>query len=203
MRQTILLLLLFLATFGVLTPAHSQIIEPPTVEITSPVPGGALQGIVPIVGNTDVEGAQSWQLYFGYADDVTDTWFLIADETASIKDDTLAEWDTTKITDSIYNLRLIVHLENDEPSEFLVQNVRVRNYTPIETSTPRPTTADQSGDTLESTQTPIPPTLTPLPTNPIVISSNDFSNSLSYGAIIALVLFLLIGLYISIRKTIR
>lgn len=204
-------LLLIVVIFGVLVfgPAQAQFTRPTGVEIASPRPGEAVQGVIPIVGSTFAEGFQSWKLSFGYTQGETESWFLIAEQTNIIRDDVLAEWDTSMITDGVYDLRLTVRLKNDDLAETIVEGVRVRNYTAIETNTPPPTS------TAVPTQTIMPPTatasstptetltLTPLPTNPVEISQRNITNSLSSGVIITTVSFLLMGLYLSIRKTIQ
>ena len=167
--------------------------------ISAPASGDALQGMVAIVGSTDVEGLRQWELSFSYAQDTTNTWFLIERDDTVIRDQTLAEWDTRSITDGAYNLRLTIYLESGERSDLIVENLRIRNYTPIETSTPHPSPTVL----VTATNTPVPVTSTPLPTNSIEISSSDFSNSLGRGVIVAIVLFLIIGLYTSFRKTLR
>ena len=204
-----LLLLLLLCIFVVFDSAQAQFTRPTGVEITSPRPGEALQGVVAIVGSTFVEGFQSWELSFRYAKDENETWFLIAEQENIIRDDILAEWDTSMITDGVYDLRLTARLKGDDFAQVIVEGVRIRNYTSVETNTPVPSS------TLFPTQTVMPPTatasptptetptLTPLPTNPVEISRRNVYNSLSSGVIIATVSFLLMGLYLSIRKTIQ
>jgi len=181
------------------------------VEITSQTAGQAVRGIVPVSGNTSVDGFISWELTFGYANDTTGTWFLFAEGQEPVTGKVLTEWDTTTITDGLYNLRLTVYLEGGRRIHFILPDIRVRNYTPIETETPTPTlTTTPYTQTLSPirtptiteppTETPIPDTPTPLPTNPVEISAQDVSISLTRGASIVLTVFLIIGLYTSVRK---
>lgn len=209
MRRLLFSLLLIVFIFGVVSSVQAQFPGPAGIEISSPQPGEAVQGVVPIFGSTFAEGFQSWELSFGYTKGETETWFLITEQNNIIRDDVLAEWDTSMITDGIYDLRLTVHLKNGERAETIVQGVRVRNYTAIETSTPPPTSTDIPTQTImppTATASPTPTetlTLTPLPTNPVEISQRNITNSFSSGVIITTVSFLLIGLYLSIRKTIQ
>ena len=186
----------------------------PVVVITSQTAGDAVRGIVPISGNTAVEGFQSWELTFGYAGDKTGTWFFIAESDQPITDDILTQWDTTTLTDGTYNLRLTVFLEGGRRTHFIIPDIRVRNYTPIETVTSTPTLTSTPFTvtpqpsltptiTLPPTETPIPDTPTPLPTNPIEISPRHVSNSLMRGAAGALAAFLAIGLYTTLKKVFR
>ena len=201
MRSKFFIFALIVLILGITAPALAREGKPFQAlgRISAPAPGDALQGMVAIVGSTAVEGLRRWELPFAYAQDITNTWFLIERDDTAIRDQTLAEWDTSTITDGTYHLRLTIFIEGGERSDLIVENLRIRNYSPIETSTPNPSPTIL----ITAIHTPIPLTITPLPTNAIEISSSDFSNSLGRGAIIAAVLFLMIGLYISIRKTLR
>jgi hypothetical protein len=186
----------------------------PTVEITSQAAGDAVRGIVPVSGNTAVEGFQSWELTFGYAGDKTGTWFFIAESDQPVDYDILTQWDTTTLTDGTYNLRLTVFFEGGRRTHFIVPDLRIRNYTSIETVTPTPTLTSTPFTvtpqpsltptiTEPPTETPIPDTPTPLPTNPMEISTRHVTNSLMRGAAGALAAFLVIGLYATLKKVFR
>jgi hypothetical protein len=82
----------------------------------------------------------------------------------------------------------------------------VRNYTPIETATPVETPTPTPGlveptsmATLTPTYTPFP-TPTSLPTNPAMVTIGNVKNSLVYGALTAVALFFLFGLFVRLRK---
>jgi hypothetical protein len=184
------------------------------VEITAPASGAPIQGTVAIIGRTVIEDFISWEITFGYASDTTGTWFLIAEGNESISSGELTQWDTTTITDADYNLRLTVFLDGGRREHFMVNNLRVRNYSPIETITPTPTLTPTPftetprpsmtpTNTAQPTDTDVPNTPTPLPTNPVTITQSDINNSLMRGAAGALAAFVLIGLYLSIKQVIR
>jgi len=188
---------------------ESQELNPRKPEITSPSGNDVVRGLVTIVGNSDVEGLSSWEVSFGYAEDTTETWFLIDESDLLVTDEILTEWDTTTISDGNYNLRLSIILEGERRIHFTVNNLRVRNYSQVETNTPNPTTTItpvldtpdhlQDGDgLLTPTQR---QTLTPLPKNPIEISKEDLSSNLIRGVAGAFAVFMIMGLYISLRKT--
>ena len=181
----------------------------PGVRLQSPQGGQALRGSVPILGNTDVAGFQSASLFFGYQGDPTQTWFLIAQSDQPVKDGTLAQWDTTTITDGDYNLRLRVTMSDGSQQMASVEGLRVRNYSAVETSTPTPATPTATalpGDTAipTSTMTPsvtaVPPTGTPFPPNPAQITTLDVAGSMGKGALAILGLFALLGVYQGIRS---
>ena len=170
------------------------------VVIDSPHPGDVLQGVVPIVGSTAIDGFVSADISFTYADDPTGTWFLIAKSLQPISKSTLVTWDTTVITDGNYVLRLQVTLVDGNMREFLVPELRVRNYTPIETPIPLPMVPEP---------TPFPtaaPTLTPFPTptglarNPATLAPMDVSASIIYGGLAAILAFIILGIYLWLRR---
>jgi len=172
---------------------HAQDQNPNQAEITSPTAGDALRGVAVIRGNTDLDDFTSWELTFGYANDTTGTWFFLAEGDEPFQDETLTQWDTTTITDGTYNLRLTIYLSEGRRDHFIVRDLRVRNYTPIETITPTPTLTHTPNTvtplpsltptlTRVPTETAIPATPTPLPTNPVEISNRDLNNSLLRGA---------------------
>ena len=114
-----------------------------------------LQGVVTIRGSSNETGFLSAEVDFTYAGDTTGTWFLIATDSQPVDSSTLATWDTTTITDGDYNLRLRVILSDGTHLDVIIPNLRVRNYTPIETPTPAPT-AVQPTLTPTITLTPTP-----------------------------------------------
>jgi len=207
LSKIISLVLIIFSLWGSIFSAYAQEEdEPPHEGFSAPLEGEAIQGSITIMGTTAIEGFEAWALSFSYLNDSTGTWFLIDEGTNLVENDVIAQWNTTTITDGSYNLRLVIDLDNGQAREYIVTNLRVRNYTPIETSTPtlRPTKDPASASaTPTPTTTPIPPTPTPLGTNPVEISDADFTNALTRGGITALVLFLIVGLYVSIRRTLR
>jgi hypothetical protein len=182
---------------------------PAPILILSPINGQAVQGMVSVMGTTTVAGFKSAEISFVYADDQTHTWFLIVETTEIVSGGQIAVWDTTTITDGEYILRLIVYLDDGSQMIVKAKGVRVRNYTPIETDTPVPTATFAPGQMPVPTKTPTstatkpPPTPTSLPPNPVIISTQDITQYLVRGAILAFGLFVLVGLYGLVRKRLR
>jgi hypothetical protein len=170
------------------------------VNIDSPHPGDVLQGVVTIVGSSNIDGFVSADISFTYADDPTGTWFLIAKNLQPVSNNTLVTWDTTVITDGNYVLRLQVTLTDGNMREFLVPELRVRNYTPIETPTPLPIAPEPTPfPTAASTLTPFP-TPTRLAPNPATLAPMDISASIIYGGLAAILTFIIIGVYLWLRR---
>jgi hypothetical protein len=180
--------------------------------IDAPTAGQVIQGNYLILGNTNSDRFQNYEVNFAYKDDPTHTWFLVQEGSSPIQDGVLAVWDTTTITDGEYTLRLLVTLNDGTELETVVDQIRVRNYSPIETDTPTPipplvtlVPAVASGSptpryTLEATLTPQPMTPTPLPTNPAIITSLQMEETLGKGAAISLGMLALLGAYLGLRS---
>ncbi len=181
------------------------------LSILSPGPGEALQGIVSIRGTTALANFVSAEVDFAYSRLKQPDWFIIQDSQEPVTDGTIATWDTTTITDGIYDLRLVVSLSDGSQQQVLVTGVRVRNYSTIETNTPAPTA------TMNATQSPVPPTatatlkptrtatkyagtLTPLPTNPAGLAGRDVLGTAAKGGLLVVGLFLLGGLYVGLKS---
>jgi hypothetical protein len=223
-HAVVLLILLALIT---LQPAHAQteveLTRQPTglpqVFISAPTSGEALQGLVIIQGGSNIESYQSSSVAFTYSADQTGTWFLITESTTAVSDGALATWDTTMISDGNYDLRLLVLKSDGSQVTTIAKGLRVRNYSPIETDTPVPPTvtattlpptpgetapvSDSPLGTATLTSTPLRPTTTPLPTNPAEISQMTILPTLGRGGLVALGLFLVLGLYLAGRAAIR
>ena len=191
---------------------YAQVTPVPDVVIVAPQPGQALQGVVAIMGRTSLSGFRSAEILFGYANDPSQTWFFIAESTTPVDAGLLAEWDTSTLTDGNYTLRLVVNRTDGSRVVVIVPGLRVRNYSPVETSTPTPLSTPTvsptppPGSDPKSVQpalpaaTTIPPTITPLPTNPAELSQQDISNNLLRGAAGTGIALAALGLYLVIRK---
>jgi hypothetical protein len=173
--------------------------------IDSPRPGEAIQGVVAVIGSSDVNGFASAEISFGYMDDPTGTWFLIANNVPPVSKSTLAAWDTTLITDGNYVLRLRVYLTDGSSKDILVPDLRVRNYSPVETATalpvtPEPTSIPTGTATLKPFPTPTFPTPTALVQNPAILAPADVTNSILYGGLATIFTFIAIGIYLWLRR---
>jgi hypothetical protein len=176
----------------------------PAIQVTFPLPGSALQGSVVITGSTFLADFQSAEVDFSYGDSGVENWFLVQQSQSPVKDGVLAIWDTSKIADGNYHLRVQVVQKGGQVSEKIVTGLRVRNYTPIETST---ATEPQSAAvvTLEDTITPVGPTSTPLPTptnlppNPVQIPTASVWFNIALGISFVSVVFILLGIYIWLK----
>ena len=200
------------------SPVLAQNAQQSDPVIASPRPGDALQGVIKIAGSCDAAGFVSAEVSFTYADNPTGTWFLIAWISQPILNDTLANWDTTVITDGNYILRLRVYLTDGSFRDAIVSGLRLRNYTPVETPTPMtPTPTATTVPTITSTATSSPtpeptliptitqtstpfPTPTALPANPATLVPTDVSSSILFGGLATILTFVIIGIFLWLRR---
>ena len=183
--------------------------DAPSLAITSPAPQEVLRGEVTITGRLDLPSFLSAQLDFAYASNPTDTWFTIQVFTQPLVDSTLAEWDTTSITDGEYVLRLRANFEDGTFQEVTVP-IQIGNDVPIPTPTAEPTATLEENIILVPTPfllaaSPTPTDLprstpTPLPPNPASLEQSEIYASLGRGALVILGLFALAGLIIRVRR---
>jgi hypothetical protein len=106
---------------------------PGFAEIRQPSAGQSVSGVVSIVGTASHPAFESYELAFGFDPDPTDTWFAIGEALDTpVIDGRLAIWDSSGISDGAYRIRLLVHLQGQDPLEAIVSGIQVRNYTPTE-----------------------------------------------------------------------
>lgn len=187
--------------------------------ISAPVAGQTLSGQVSVVGTADAPNFASAELAFAYAADPTGTWFPLARLTQPVQEAILAAWDTTQISDGEYSLRLRVYSQDGTFQDFTVTGLQVQNSAPPATSTSVPATSqpvevvpastEESPLVVESapapTVTPIPvspsgPTPAPLPANPAALRVDQINFYLIRGALLALALFIVLGLFLRLRR---
>ena len=193
------LIVLFAALLGGHSAFPMAYITAPRVD--SPLPGQGVQGVVLVTGSTNVNGFQSAEFSFAHSrqDDGENNWFLIEYAPEPIDGDTLVVWDTTTIADGDYDLRVRVELVDGRTRDTVVSGIRVRNYTPLETSTPQAEVLVPTSTQAAQTQTAIP-TPTDLPDNPLQLTEAAVNHNLRLGAAAGIGTVLLIGLYTILRR---
>ncbi len=182
-----------------------------TIQILSPQTGQALQGSIPVIVNTTLENFQTVELTFGYAQDPSQTWFLIKQGIQPVTGTMLALWDTGMLTDGDYNLRMEVTFKDSSQKSVTVTGLRVRNYSPIETNTPLP---PQPTATAAPARTPTftppfapsqvppaaPPSPTPLARNPAELDQQELLDYAIKGVLIVVGLFAFAGMIGGVRR---
>ncbi len=209
------LLVAMLKLFLGLTFLFFQAGEQPT--INSPLPAAILQGSVPITGTTSLPGFLRWELSFAYANDTTDTWFLINAIEDPVANAQLFIWDTTTVTDGDYHLKLKVYLMDGSTPEARVTDLKIRNYTPVpehtatidlQTEAPQPIVTENIATTVTMpSMTTYTPTRGPViissqtPINPAEIRESSVFTFISLGALVTLITFGVISLLLRIRRS--
>lgn len=176
--------------------------------IVSPNSGDALQGIVSVKGTVTGIGFSYAELSFQNADSEQDTWFLISQVNQIIVDDEITVWDTTMLADGIYNLRVEAVYEDGHRINSVVENLRIRNYTAIETVVNAPNATEQpvlqNIPELDSpTATPKRPTPTPLPPNELALDERTFWQMAVTGGVLGGGGLFVIGFLLLIRRNRR
>jgi hypothetical protein len=179
--------------------------------ILSPQAGAALKGVVTITGTSALDGFVRAEVAFAYSRDVTGAWFPLAESDQPVSGGALATWDTSAITDGDYDLRLRVTLADGSPQSVIVEGLRVRNTTPVETDTPVP--LPTGAPTLTQTPTPTPRvtaslpaprvTATPPGKNDLDLSGAEISASLLMGGALAVVVLIISAIYLALKALIR
>jgi hypothetical protein len=106
--------------------------------ITSPTSGSAIQGKVDVSGYIKSTNFVRYDLDFSHSPGPEDGWFNINASDKNPADGLLGVWDTSSISDGNYRLRLTVYYKDSTKAEYFANEIRVRNYSPIETDTPAP-----------------------------------------------------------------
>jgi hypothetical protein len=184
--------------------------DSPSIAITFPVSGDVLRGEVTITGTTDDPNFFSAQLDFSYASNPTDTWFALQTFSQPVTDSALAVWNTASISDGDYILRLRVNFLDNTSQEITIP-VSIQNDVPVSTATVAPTSTPNTVEVqiptpflLAASPTPTSPprpTPTALPTNPASLAQTAIYASLGRGALVIIILFILSGLIIRLRRS--
>lgn len=198
--------------------------------ISSPASNSVVQGSVQITGSADYPSFQFYILEVS-PEPVTDQWQIIGEiHEQPVIDGVLETWDTTRLPDGSYTIRLRVVRLDGNYSEGFSQQVVVANAQPIPTDTPTPTSVEAEPTRLPTvTPTSLPPTPTivieqpivdtptprPIPTTPpladpeedtsLVPTVSGFSlsplrDACIYGGGLMVVVFLLFGFLSAIRQ---
>mgnify|MGYP000462905851 CR=1 FL=1 len=183
-----------------------SLLQPSTVSIVSPQSGDVLRGAVEIIGNMNVPNFASAELTFSYAASPDGSWFPIQTFSQPATDPVIAVWDTAKITDGDYILRLHVLLQDGSSQDAVVSDLKIRNDEPPPTPSPAPDFFSQlptpfSAQTIQPvTAFPTFPSPTSFPPNPVSLTSSLIYSNFARGALLAFVLFAFFSLLFRLRK---
>lgn len=182
----------------------SPVMQLDLVRILSPQDGEVLQGKVPIKGTVTGVGLQFTEVSFQYQENPDSEWFLISRFENTVVDDTLVNWETALIADGTYRLRVVAHYSDGNQLTALSEHLRIRNYTPIETSTSIPEDEFITQETQAVTPTivltsTLPATATTMPENELELSLEDIQSAALSGAIFGSLLLVILGIWLILR----
>ncbi len=176
--------------------------------ITSPTKDQVLQGQVTITGTTGASNFASAELAFAYVSDRTNTWFVIQTLAQPVEAGPLADWDTTRITDGDYVMRLRVFTSDGSFQDAEIPFV-VANYTLPAVAAATPTPTEEASIQIPTAVVVVPsatsaptelPAPTPLPPNPAAMQTDLVYRGLGQGALIAAALFVVLGAILLRRR---
>jgi len=175
------------------------------VRILSPQKGDVLQGNIDIIGTATGIGFQYVEVSFRYQKEDPGDWFLISQISEPKVDGFLLTWDTSSIVDGDYQIMIQAFYMDGHHIEAVIEDLRIRNYSPIETVIP----TNSSPSTLLITQDPslkktstqvIVEYATPSPKNELSLEIGDISNSAFQGSVIGVLILIVIGLWLILRE---
>ena len=155
------LLVMFVLVGSFLVAPQAQAAEPTgIVIISSPAEGGVLGGMVSVLGTVNLEPLAGYTVAFGAGEDPTQWIPVLGPRKAQVTNGRLAFWDTTKIPDGIYSLRLRAVYAGERVSyqDYVVRGLLVSNSpeTPTPEATPLPTSTPTLAPTATATLLPLP-----------------------------------------------
>lgn len=182
----------------------SQNLQLDLVRITSPKEGEILQGSIYIQGTISGTTFQYAEVSFQYQDSQSSNWFLIETVDTTLVDDTIAIWDTSTIADGIYRIKVVAYYGNNQTQEALLNNLDIRNYTPIEPGQNVVVEEEKTLETNNQTGLISTPTAVKVPTaippNEMTVSRSQFLLTLLQGAIFGILLLVVFLLFVIIRR---
>jgi hypothetical protein len=127
-------------------------------EIIAPQSDTAIAGNVSIVGSALLQGFRRYEVHIAKA--ASEDWRWLVTSEAYVSEGELYRFDTTRLPDGFYDLRLRAIRDDGNYAEVFVQDVEIRNANP-----PTPTPRLNAAGTALPTDTPTPgtPTTTPAP----------------------------------------
>lgn len=171
--------------------------------ISSPEQGTVVSGIVEVYGSIPPESFASAKLSYAYLLDTEENWFLINRIDKPVDSGLLGSWDTTLISDGLYQLKLIVKTTNGEKFESIVKDIQVANYSSAEAPEIQEgasilTTGEGKNTGVASSNQP-----TDLPANPASIQEKEIRRSIYIGMGVAVIFTVLAGFYLHYQAYLR
>lgn len=173
--------------------------------IQSPNNGDVLQGRIDIIGTATGIGFQYAEISFRFQKNDSGSWFLISQVGEPKIEGFLTSWDTSTIVDGDYQLKIQAFYEDGHNVESIIDDLRIRNYSAIETIIP-PIETPLNQESTKIAAYPAQETLstrqyaTPLPKNELIIEESDIIVYAIRGAVIGVLSLIVLSLWLLIRR---
>lgn len=173
------------------------------IAILSPKGGEGVKGRIIISGYIKATNATRYDLDFAYTGQESSGWQPISSAEKPAEDGTLGIWDTSAISDGNYTLRLRVYLSDGQTSDHQVENIRVRNYSAMETSTPAAGLAQNVAPTVTAAAVLFPDQAArkPVPANPAAFTAPKFQLNLVVAILTGIFLAILLAYFFTSRTS--
>lgn len=182
------LLLVMLALMPV-APLHAQ-----EAGISSPAPGAAIVGDVPIIGTAVIDSFQKYELHYKQEPSGDDAYIYFTGGTTPIVGGQLGVWAAGGLPPGSYSIRLRVVKQDGNYAEYYAPNVSVNQAapsptpteTPSETPTPTPTftPAAQPTPAVGQVAQPVVEGDTPPTPTPAAVAAGDTGQGAAGGALL-------------------
>ena len=201
------------------TVAHAEPLrQQKEVQITSPERNAEVRGVIPIIGSASLPDFQFYKIEFGVGPNPAD-WAVIGSlRDAPVVNGQLEVWDTTKLPDGVYTLRLQAVKQDGNYDEFFVPQVAIVNSRPTATEAPtatatRPVTPTRRATpkataTLQiiaptaalSMPTSTPTLSRPDQRNPLPVDPKGWGQAFCFGSLAMGAVFVLLGIVFGLRR---
>ncbi|TMC57619.1 MAG: penicillin-binding protein [Chloroflexi bacterium] len=131
---------------------------PAAVQLSAPNMNDNVQGEITLLGSADAAAVASYVSEFGVGDN-PQAWGNINSNNHKVTNSVLAQWDTTKVANGLYSLRVVARAADNRPIAEACTRVNVTND---DTPTPTPMPLTPTPTPPEATAT---PTIRPTPTS--------------------------------------
>lgn len=136
-RGLVVIVLTILSATLLANPAGARsLAQEPVAAITSPADGQQLSGIVEITGSANHPEFDRYELAYGPDPNPNDAWQPFSSNPQPVLNDVLGRWDTTKVADGGYMLRLRVVRKDSNYQEAFIRGLHVANQQAQASPTP-------------------------------------------------------------------